>query len=564
MSRGVANTLPVSLAEVANTYSACTTPFQTDTYDASASSNFRINISIPATAVSCDVRTWGGGGGGADKGGGGAGFFKKTLYGLVGGTSNAFSIIIGKGGAGSSTNASAGDQSMLRIYSGPATNTINIYATGGKGAYKPSKTAFEGNGGNVSLSYSYWDVGQYDALSLVETGSANGNTGVSTTGGNAGGVAYGGGVGGAIDVAGTIPGGGGGGSAGTGKAGANGRIIIDWYAIDPNKDQLVSFTTGANGVPTNSFGYSGAISATAPVSLLTFRGADSLGMANSLTYQFYNGKTTDGGQCNANVVLLVSANGYFGHTYANLASAHVWLRHDSEPSDTTLGAYFDVRVTKITGGNTSIAWVGEANNSWLNLNANRIWSMNVISPTDGPNVKFALATIEFRRNSDSVVLSSSTVRLTGEADSTPGTHGSPCSTCCFTPETLITMADFSTKPIYMVQVGDSIRSRSGDKVVTEVITRQFREMYRITFFDGRILNVSEDHPLFVKDKGYAAINPVGMYKDLGMPMYLRVGDHVIDLNGGENEIVSITDLDYPDTVYTFAESEFYANGMLVY
>ena len=126
------------------------------------------------------------------------------------------------------------------------------------------------------------------------------------------------------------------------------------------------------------------------------------------------------------------------------------------------------------------------------------------------------------------------------------------------------MSDGLTKPIEMVVVGDRILTANGEKEVTEIITRTYRVMYTITFADGRILNASEDHPLYVVGKGYASVNPTVEYKELGVPEKLEVGDFVLDQNGNENEIVSITDLDYPDTVYTFAESEFYANGMLVY
>jgi intein/homing endonuclease len=126
------------------------------------------------------------------------------------------------------------------------------------------------------------------------------------------------------------------------------------------------------------------------------------------------------------------------------------------------------------------------------------------------------------------------------------------------------MADGSWMAIADVEVGDEIIVRGGRKTVTEIITRTNRVMYQIQFADGRILNASEDHPLFVVDKGYASINPTTDYKDLGIPDMLYVGDLVLDSDGKENQIVSIEPIDYPYTVYTLAESEFYANGMLVY
>lgn len=104
----------------------------------------------------------------------------------------------------------------------------------------------------------------------------------------------------------------------------------------------------------------------------------------------------------------------------------------------------------------------------------------------------------------------------------------------------------------------------GPEEVTEIITRENRVMYRMAFADGRVLKVSEDHPLFVVGKGYASVNNQWDYKDLGKAAKLEVGDYVLDQEGNEVQLISIEDLDYPQTVYTFSTSGFYANGFLVY
>ena len=91
-------------------------------------------------------------------------------------------------------------------------------------------------------------------------------------------------------------------------------------------------------------------------------------------------------------------------------------------------------------------------------------------------------------------------------------------------------------------------------------------MYRITFADGRTLNASEDHPIYIEGKGYAAMNPDPniSYKDLGVAEQLEIGDKAIDQDGNTNEIVKVELIDFPGTVYTFGNSKFFANGMLVY
>lgn len=141
-----------------------------------------------------------------------------------------------------------------------------------------------------------------------------------------------------------------------------------------------------------------------------------------------------------------------------------------------------------------------------------------------------------------------------------------CPTCCFTPETMITMAEGLPMPIGRVKIGDLIRVENGIEEVTEVITRVERVMHRITFDDGRYLDASEDHPLYVEGKGYAAVNPDPRidYKDLGVAKELVVGDRVTTIAGDTVRVDEIRLIDYPETVYTFANSKFFANGILVY
>jgi hypothetical protein len=242
---------------------------------------------------------------------------------------------------------------------------------------------------------------------------------------------------------------------------------------------------------------------------------------------------------------------------ASLTIANNGLRYGGAGDSTWLlagsASDYDVYLQKTSGTTPS----GASVNTWLNLATTRTWELTIFSP--GTAQFIGLLYIR-NTNATNYTLSSSTVTLEVEEES------NACPTCCFTPETLILMATGDWMAIVDVQVGDEIATRSGSKKVTEVITRTNRVMYEITFMDGRVLNASEDHPLYVVDKGYAAINPGvgGAYKDLGIPDQLYVGDLVLDSDGKENAIVDITEIDYPHTVYTFMESEFYANGMLVY
>jgi hypothetical protein len=241
----------------------------------------------------------------------------------------------------------------------------------------------------------------------------------------------------------------------------------------------------------------------------------------------------------------VSADGTYSFGGPGAGTTGTWKLVPGSASE------FDVAMWYSSGNLFS----GDSVNAWLSLGTSRTWFFSI---TGAASILSGVSNLQIREhNTSQRAIVSATTTLYAEVEPS-------CGICCFTPETLVTMADYTTKPIIDIRVGDFILVRGGSKKVTEVITRQNRVMYRIRFFDGRILNASDEHPLYVVGKGYSAINPVGVYKDLGMADELVVGDRVLDEDSDENEIVEITEIDYPHTVYTFAESEFYANGMLVY
>lgn len=142
--------------------------------------------------------------------------------------------------------------------------------------------------------------------------------------------------------------------------------------------------------------------------------------------------------------------------------------------------------------------------------------------------------------------------------------GDGCPLCCFTPDTPILMADGSLVPIADVEVGDIIRVRDGIEQVTGIITRTQRPMFMVEFHDGTSLHMSDDHPIYVLGSGYSAINPTVPYKDLGMARKLEVGDVVLTSEGKLTRVEVISPRDYPHTVYTLDNSQFYAGGKLVY
>lgn len=140
---------------------------------------------------------------------------------------------------------------------------------------------------------------------------------------------------------------------------------------------------------------------------------------------------------------------------------------------------------------------------------------------------------------------------------------SGCPLCCFTPDTPVRMASGIDMPIGKVRAGDMIDTPTGPQEVGEVLIREQRAMYRIQFEDGCYLDASDDHPFEVPGKGPASINPQCEYKDLGIPLTLEVND-VVRSYYGITRITAIGKINYPGKVYTFSNSPFYANGILVY
>lgn len=147
-----------------------------------------------------------------------------------------------------------------------------------------------------------------------------------------------------------------------------------------------------------------------------------------------------------------------------------------------------------------------------------------------------------------------------------------CPLCCFTPETLVRMASGLDVPIGQLKAGDKVlikRPENGEMTwekIGEIIEVSGRTMYTMYFEDGSHFNVSDDHPISVEGKGYAAINPVYTYKNLGLDQIdtVKVGDLVTTLSGPSVRITKIVPLDYPGTVITLSNSFWFANGKLVY
>jgi len=295
------------------------------------------------------------------------------------------------------------------------------------------------------------------------------------------------------------------------------------------------------------YGVFKTVAAAGPTVSATSGVGDSLATTDTIANTCYVGVefNTDGNEYNY-------ATGY---ATTPLENKGVWL--DTGTSDQVWVAWTNTAGT---------IFVGKVSGTRYQINTSQLFYRTVTRNLTGTNTTSCTGYFTFydAASGGNTLQTTSSCTYYASATRTDG-GGVGCPLCCFTPETQILMAD-ATKAIVDIEVGDMIQTVRGPEAVTGIITRVDRRMYRVEFSDGRHLNMSEDHPLHVEGKGYASIHPDPSisYKDLGVPEQLEIGDNVTDSDGFYNEVVSITDLDYPETVYTLENTEFYANGMLVY
>ena len=87
--------------------------------------------------------------------------------------------------------------------------------------------------------------------------------------------------------------------------------------------------------------------------------------------------------------------------------------------------------------------------------------------------------------------------------------------------------------------------------------------------NGTELTGTKDHPLYIKDKGYASYDPAITFEDSDLIVeQIEVGDKAVNLLGDEVEILQILDSGKVEDVYNLDKIEhnhnFYANDVLVH
>lgn len=253
----------------------------------------------------------------------------------------------------------------------------------------------------------------------------------------------------------------------------------------------------------------------------------------------------------------------FSTVYANLqynTAGTEWTN-----SVATTDNFSSSRGDWLDSGSSSDVWVERTINSgsyWvdagsgrLNLGTTRSWKVR--DTNSSPTTAVCNADYDFYdAASGGSNIGSVNVVLTADYES------AGCPFCCFPPGTKIAMQSGIELPIEAVRSGDQLWSEQGPMEVEEIVVRHQVPVYRLTFSDGRTLDITPDHPVLT-DLGPASILGID-YKDLDSIRQLEIGDRVYAKGPQWLVLEDMQKLGVYPTVYTFSNSNFYAGGILVF
>ncbi|MFD0963831.1 DUF6443 domain-containing protein [Pseudofulvibacter geojedonensis] len=150
---------------------------------------------------------------------------------------------------------------------------------------------------------------------------------------------------------------------------------------------------------------------------------------------------------------------------------------------------------------------------------------------------------------------------------------------CFTAGTKISMSNNGFKAIEDVKVGDYVKTFNieTNKIeiskVLRIDTPIHSNLVKVGFSDNTINNNTQDHPYYVKNKGWASVNPELTYKNYGFKVNkLDIGDICFKLIN-KNELIEIKVVNFTinklqQKTFNLSDVEknnnFFANGVLVH
>ena len=148
---------------------------------------------------------------------------------------------------------------------------------------------------------------------------------------------------------------------------------------------------------------------------------------------------------------------------------------------------------------------------------------------------------------------------------------------CFKGDTRVGLADGSSAMIANICVGESIfaYNQASDELVVvrvETIASSFHMCHVIlSFEDGTILACTDDHPLWVDNKGWCVLEPGKALDNYGLATkHLSIGDKLLVLRNGLLRSVSLENIELvlrPSRMWvigTGSNHTFFANGILAH
>lgn len=125
---------------------------------------------------------------------------------------------------------------------------------------------------------------------------------------------------------------------------------------------------------------------------------------------------------------------------------------------------------------------------------------------------------------------------------------------CLSGDTLITMADGSTKCLDMIHVGDVLCTPDGPATVTRLGRNVWRPTHKLHYFeDGTIIDEISTHRFYNVDQGF--------WQKLEM---WNIGEHALNQNGEKVALVKVEIVDEEAECFGLwtTNDKYYANGLL--
>jgi hypothetical protein len=141
---------------------------------------------------------------------------------------------------------------------------------------------------------------------------------------------------------------------------------------------------------------------------------------------------------------------------------------------------------------------------------------------------------------------------------------------CFTTGTLVTLADGTKKAIGTIETGSEVlSSENKTSIVSEIEVHSVNNLSIITLSNGNVIETTDTHAFFVKDKGLAVISPELYEESYGDKLEQLVeGDLLIDVDGNNLSIETIKSVTLESEIKVFnlrlkGEENYYVNDVLV-